>query len=133
MTNNSDQADERLRDHPSERMKEAVRVVDFDARFRELLDEDHDSTRGHRQVTITHGDGLTQVLFHFEEGSELRDHQVNGGVSIHVLEGALDIDATGEAYSLEGGQMMTLSRGVTHAVHARRESKMLLTVHLSNS
>lgn len=120
----------RLRKHPVERFSQPVRKMNLEARFDELIEEDHAATDGHRQVTISHEDGLTQTLFYFDEGSGLRDHTVQGTVTIHVIDGHLSVNALGETHEVESGELLTLERGVTHGVAARADSKMLLMVHL---
>lgn len=70
----------------------------------DLLSEDHPPTYGHRQITVSHEDGLTQTLVHFLLGSGLRNHQVNG--------------------------IVTLPRGITFGVEAVEETELLMTVHL---
>ncbi|MGM0559057.1 MAG: hypothetical protein ACQEVA_21915 [Myxococcota bacterium] len=128
----SSREDGRLREHPEERFSQPVRKLDLEARFEDLLDEDHASVDGHRQITISHEDGLTLTLVHFEQGSGLGNHAVNGLVSLHVLDGHLEVTANGEDQQIASGQLLTLSKGVDFSVLARDETRLLMTIHLAN-
>jgi quercetin dioxygenase-like cupin family protein len=120
----------RLREHPSKRFADPVRKLDLQEGFEQLLHEEHESTGGHRQITISHEDGLTQTLMHFEQGSGLSDHQVNGIVTVQVFEGCLDVRAAGDTHEVAAGELLTLSRGIRFGWSAREETRMLMTVHL---
>ena len=120
----------RLRQHPSERFAEPVRKLDIDAQFDELLSEDHPPTDGHRQITVSHEDGLTQTLVHFLQGSGLRHHQVNGIVTLHVVDGLLEVRTRDAVRTVSSGELLTLSRGIRFGLDAIEETKLLMTVHL---
>ncbi len=124
----NDAPQERLREHPRERFAEAERLLDLDRQFDELLDEPHGPVDGHRQIAVAHRRGMTLVLFYFERGGHMPDHEVDGAVTIHVLDGDLEIHTDERAHRVENGQMLILEPGVTHDVEAHTDSKMLLTV-----
>ncbi len=78
---------ERLRPRPVERFAGESHVFDLGAALRDLRAEVPPTQRGHRQITIFKHMAVTQVLFSFESGSELKDHVAHGLVTIHILEG----------------------------------------------
>jgi quercetin dioxygenase-like cupin family protein len=125
-----DGPEERLRPHPSERFAGTSRAFDLEEVLRELRAEPHPGKDGHRQITLFQRPPVTQVLFSFTAGGELREHSAPGLVTIHVLEGRLEVHADGEDHSLPGGNMLVLNPGVPHDVRAPETSAMLLTVHL---
>jgi quercetin dioxygenase-like cupin family protein len=127
MSDGDDQQD-RLREHPRKRFSEPERLLDLDDAFDDLLSEDHGPVDGHRQIAIAHRRGMTLVLFYFEEGGQMPDHEVDGAVTIHLLDGDLEIHTDEREHHLQSGQMLILNPGVTHEVKAHRESKMLLTI-----
>jgi quercetin dioxygenase-like cupin family protein len=122
--------DGRLRTHPAQRFAPTERKVDIEESFDELLGEAHESTRGHRQITIAHHGSMTLTLFFFEEGSSLPAHKVDGPVTIHVLDGHLEVETADACHQLEDSQVLVLKPGVEHDVRAIEETEMLLTVHL---
>lgn len=125
------QPDDRLREHPAKRFAPPERVIDLDGCTDDLLDEPRQATDGHRQITLAQRDSVTQTLFHFEAGSTLPDHSVDGDVTIHILEGTVEISTPENTYELGKNQILVLAPQVTHDLHAKSEARMLLTVHLN--
>lgn len=123
-----DTSQDRLREHPRKRFSESARLLDLDDQLDELLAEPHGPVDGHRQIAIAHRRGMTLVLFYFEDGGHMPDHEVDGAVTIHVLDGDLEIQTDDHDHRVESGQMLILNPGVTHDVKAHRESKMLLMI-----
>ncbi len=124
--------DERLRQSPGERFANPERLINLDQAFQELLDEPHEAIEGHRQISLAKREGFSLLLFAFEEGATMPDHEVDGEVTIHVLEGELHIDTDEHHHEIEAGEVLILSPQVTHDVDAQAESRMLLTVQLSD-
>ncbi|MFB6264184.1 MAG: hypothetical protein ABEL76_11250 [Bradymonadaceae bacterium] len=120
--------DDRLREHPRDRFAPPVRHLDLPDQFEELLSEPHDPVDDHRQITLVKRQGLALILFYFEEDGHIPDHKVDGEVSIHVLDGELTIDTSEGLEHVSGGEILMLSPGVEHDVHATEPTKMLLTV-----
>lgn len=120
----------RLREHPVSRFEGDVHFFDLNAATQELCGESHSATEGHRQIALYHYGSVTQVLFAFDAGGGLEEHAANGVVSIHVLNGALVVNAGGQDHELKSGQVLMLTPGVRHNVRALEISNMLLTVHL---
>ncbi len=127
----------RLREAPSARFSGPQHAFDLLDLSAHLLNETHLGANGHRQMTIFHRDATTMVLFAFEAGGKMNDHQANGLVTIHVLDGALSVEAEGETgrqtHELHAQGVLVLSPGVLHSVLAREASRMLLTVHLESA
>jgi quercetin dioxygenase-like cupin family protein len=123
--------DGRLREHPAKRFAPRERKIDLGECYDDLLGEPHDATDGHRQITLAHHDSLTLTLFHFEEGSQLPEHVVEGAVTIHVLDGEVEIETDDEVHHLEDDQILVLAPKVKHDLRALDETRMLLTVHLA--
>ncbi len=122
--------DGRLRQHPAIRFAPPERKIDLDECFEDLIEEPHEATDGHRQITIAHHDSLTLTLFHFEEGSRLPEHAVEGTVTIHVLDGDVEVETDEEIHRLEDNQVLILAPHIEHDVRALEETRLLVTVHL---
>jgi quercetin dioxygenase-like cupin family protein len=124
--------DERLREHPRERFSEKIRKLTLADEFDNLLNEAHEPVDDHRQVTLVHRHGLSLILFYFDKGGFMPDHQVDGEVSIHVLEGELEIDAGDSTTKLGDDEILILAPGVEHDVEALTATKMLLTIDMND-
>lgn len=61
-------------------------------------------------------------------GGSLREHQAEGPISIHVLEGEIALDAGGQTRTMPAGSLAALDAGVRHAVRSSRGGLFLLTV-----
>jgi quercetin dioxygenase-like cupin family protein len=121
-------APDRLREHPQTRFGGAAQCLDLAAAARALRAEDHAAVSGHRQITLHQHGMLTQVLFVFDAGGELKEHRVDGAVTLHVLGGRLGVTAPGVRAELAAGQMLVLAPGAPHTVLAAVPAEMLLTV-----
>ncbi len=120
--------DDRLRVHPKERLAApASRIALNDAAAR-LRAEAHPPVAGHRQLALIKHGPLAVILFAFEQGGALKEHQADGEVVIQVLKGRLTVDTDGESFVLTAGTLVALAPGQRHAVHAHEASDMLLTV-----
>jgi quercetin dioxygenase-like cupin family protein len=64
------------------------------------------------------------------QGGELPPHRVPGEITIHCIEGALDITLDAEVRSLAAGELMFLAGGEVHAVRATSPSSALVTIAL---
>ncbi|MGC2742311.1 MAG: AraC family ligand binding domain-containing protein [Candidatus Angelobacter sp.] len=78
-------------------------------------------------------DDLRLVLIAMETGARLKEHHVDGTVSIHALEGTVCIHAQTQAQDLHAGQILTLAPGIKHDVEAREDSAFLLTISWPSS
>ena len=58
----------------------------------------------------------------------MREHRAAGPVTIHVLEGVVDVSADGKDWPLRAGELLALDGGVTHAVTSATGGIFLLTV-----
>ena len=123
----------RLRTAPAERFAGSQHVFSLDRVLTDLRSEAHPARGGHRQITLLQRGSVTQVLFSFEPGGRLREHSAAGLVTIHVLEGRLDVTAEGVVNPLAAGDVLILDPSVPHDVEAATESAMLLTVHLAGA
>jgi quercetin dioxygenase-like cupin family protein len=120
--------EERLREHPKERLAGPVQRIDLREAATRLRAEPHAAVAGHRQVALVRRGPVSLILFLFEPGSVLREHRADGEVTIHVLSGVLEVTAAGEASRVEAGQVVSLAPGQAHSVLALEATEMLLTV-----
>ena len=63
-------------------------------------------------------------------GKSLPPHKVAGEITIHCIEGRLDIQAEGCSQELSAGQMLYLRGGVVHGVVSLEDASALVTIVL---
>jgi quercetin dioxygenase-like cupin family protein len=57
-------------------------------------------------------------------------HQVKGDMTIHCLEGEIDLTANGQTQRMKAGQLVWLAGGVDHALTALKDASLLVTLVL---
>jgi quercetin dioxygenase-like cupin family protein len=82
----------------------------------------------HTAYTVRNAVALRQVLLSFRADGRMMDHHADGGVAIQVLAGAIVVQVQGTEYDLEPGDLLDLAPGLSHSLHARQESSVLLTI-----
>jgi quercetin dioxygenase-like cupin family protein len=122
--------EERLRPPPATRSRGPELLIDLAATARALREEPHPAKDGHRQIGLLHREHLRIVLFAFDRGGRLPQHQAPGLVTIHALTGRVRVTTPSTTHELGAGQMLVLERDVPHDLEAPEESEMLLMVHL---
>lgn len=130
MNPRNDNINDRTRTHPQERFAPLAQVFDFIAVADEMAREPSATTQRHRQKTLYRHGQTSLALFRFEAGAELREHRANGTVFIQVLDGRITVQAQGARHELTSGQVLVMSPGVPHDLHAEEPARMLLTVCL---
>ncbi|MES1258732.1 MAG: cupin domain-containing protein [Acidobacteriota bacterium] len=78
--------------------------------------------------TLVKKDDLRVVLFSMEPGATLREHQAEGPITVHVLQGEIRFRAQDQDHRLRTGQILTLGRRIQHAVESVENSTFLLTI-----
>lgn len=120
--------DDRLRTHPKDRLAAPVQRVDLAEAAAQLRAEAHPSIAGHRQVVLVRHGPVSIILFAFDNGGQLKEHRVDGEVTIHILNGRVEVAVATEVVRLAPGQLISLAPGQVHSVRALDDSEMLLTV-----
>lgn len=113
---------------PRERFGGSEHVFDLREIAAGLRDEHGPVRDGHRQMTIYQKTSVTIVLFDFEAGARLTDHQADAQVTILALTGLLEVSTPAQTHQVREGSLLVLDPGVRHEVFAPEESRMLLTV-----
>jgi quercetin dioxygenase-like cupin family protein len=79
-----------------------------------------------RQVTKAAGGNVT--LFAFDEGQELSQHTAPFDALVHILDGEAEIIISGKVFHLKAGDGIIMPANSPHALLARKNFKMLLTM-----
>ena len=70
---------------------------------------------------------LSVVLVAVREGGELNEHTAEGPITIHVLDGCIELYADGRRHTLGAGMLMSLEGGIPHSVASAEGGLFLLT------
>jgi quercetin dioxygenase-like cupin family protein len=63
-------------------------------------------------------------------GKTLPEHTVDGPITMHCLEGAIDVTAQGNCKTLRAGDFMYLAANVPHALRATEDGSILVSIVL---
>lgn len=78
--------------------------------------------------TLVKNGVLRATLIGLGAGGELASHKADGPITIHVLEGTVELDVEGRTHPLPTGALLALDAGIVHAVRSRDGGIFLLTV-----
>lgn len=120
--------DDRLRPPPKERLAAPVQLFDLSNAVATLRAEPHAPVSGHRQVVLVRRGPVTIILFVFDADGSMKEHKADGEVTIHVLNGQLDVTVENTVHTLKAGTLLSMAPGELHALHAPYGCEMLLTV-----
>ena len=82
---------------------------------------------GSRSPVVLHSDDEGRaVLIGLEPGQELGDHQVKEFAYLHVVEGEVEITASGEALRAQTGTLVLFEPSERHAVSTAAGARILL-------
>ena len=83
-----------------------------------------------RTVALFKSDELEVMRLVMPAGKTMPSHWVKGEVTIHCLEGEIDLTAHGRTQRMKADQMVWLEGGIDHALTAVSNASLLLTIVL---
>jgi len=81
-----------------------------------------------QSTTLLHDEQLRVMRFVLPAGKELPEHAVEGPITMHCLEGAIDVTAHGSCKTMHVGDFMYLAGKVPHALRATEDASVLVTI-----
>jgi quercetin dioxygenase-like cupin family protein len=78
--------------------------------------------------TLAQGKNLSLTLFAFDKGEEISSHSSSGDAMVYLLDGEADITIGEDAFHVKKGETIVMPAGISHALLAREQFKMLLVV-----
>lgn len=80
-------------------------------------------------VTVLSDIGSARVvLFAFEAGQELKEHETSSQILVQVVRGRIDFTAAGQTITARTGTLLQLEAGVRHSIVARSRAAVLVTM-----
>ena len=78
--------------------------------------------------TLAQNKAVSITLFAFDKNEEISSHDSNGDAMIIILDGESEITIDGKKYIVKKGEIIVMPAQKPHAVYAKEQFKMLLTV-----
>ncbi|WP_297907022.1 cupin domain-containing protein [Thiomonas sp.] len=86
--------------------------------------------QGERSKALFKARDLEVVRLVLRAGEQMAPHKVSGDITIHCLDGALDVSADGRSHPLRAGQLMYLPGECVHGLVATEDASALVTIAL---
>lgn len=94
----------------------------------EIVRRDLERVSDRSARTVIKNESLRVVLIGVRPGGEIREHVADGPITIHVLEGCIDVYTTRATWTVGAGMLLSLGGGVRHSVSSSEGSIFLLTI-----
>lgn len=102
--------------------------IDLGLFSKQIMHEETWKSSGHNAITVFKTDGLRIVLIAMHKEAELKNHLVAGIISVHVLEGKILFTTEHQSVEVHKGQIIALHENISHAMLAKEETIILLTI-----
>ena len=87
----------------------------------------------HFAKTLFKNSDFRVVLLSMERAVRLKEHHADGSISIHILQGAIRLNALGKTHDLPTSSLFTLAPSIKHDIEALEDSAFLLTISWPSS
>ena len=81
-----------------------------------------------QSTTVLRDPQLKVMRLVLPAGKELPEHAVDGPITMHCLQGAIDVTAYGVCKGMRAGDLMYLEGNVSHKLRAREDASMLVSI-----
>jgi len=78
--------------------------------------------------TLAQGKPVSITLFAFDKDEEISSHASSGDAMVYILDGVAEITIGEEKHIAKAGEVIIMPANVSHALLAKEQFKMLLTV-----
>jgi quercetin dioxygenase-like cupin family protein len=86
-----------------------------------------------KTVAIVKGDHFETIRVIIQAGAEIPQHSVSGEITLHCLEGHVELGVDPEPIVLKTNDWVYLIGGAPHSVKAIENSSLLLTIFLDHT
>ena len=107
----------------------AVAMAEFDL-AKELAHAEQQKpwAQGRYSRTLVKEPDMRVLLVSMEKGAELKEHHVDGPISVHVLKGSIRFAAGQDSRTVMAGTLIILPASIKHEVEAPEDAAFLVTI-----
>jgi len=84
-----------------------------------------------KSAALIKSDQFEAIRLIVHEGAEIPPHDVPGSISLHCLEGRVELGLAESSLELAAGGWIYLEGGAAHSIRGIENSSLLLTIHFS--
>jgi quercetin dioxygenase-like cupin family protein len=103
-------------------------AVDIRAETARLKSEPAWANGDRHGLSLVKGDGINVALMLLKKGASLQEHHTKAPITVHLLEGRINLVAKGKPQPLTAGMLLALDRAIAHSIEALEDSALILTV-----
>jgi quercetin dioxygenase-like cupin family protein len=100
----------------------------IDEKVKQLKQEKSWQSGDRNAVTLVKNPGVRVTLVALRKGASLREHHVEGPITVYVVEGSINFIVGPDKCALKRSSFLTLERTIPHDVEALEDSVILLTI-----
>lgn len=104
-------------------------LADLDERIDQLKREDAWKNGDRNGITLVKNEKMTIVLTCLRKDAKIRDSQLDGILTIEVLEGKITLTTEADRLEIKERGLITLRANISHSIVAEKKSTLLLTSH----
>ena len=104
-------------------------MADLDERIDQLKSEDAWKNGDRNGITLVKNEKMTIVLTCLRKDAKIRDSQLDGILTIEVLEGKITLTTEADRLEIKERGLITLRANISHSIVADKKSTLLLTSH----
>lgn len=104
-------------------------MADLDERIDQLKSEDAWKNGDRNGITLVKNEKMTIVLTCLRKDAKIRDSQLDGILTIEVLEGKITLTTDADRLEIKERGLITLRANISHSIVADKKSTLLLTSH----
>ncbi len=112
----------------SRRIDAPVLALSIDKEVKRLKHEPEWISGRENGITLAKYPHLRAVLVALKKGTNLREHTVEGPLSLYVVSGKISLTVSGSRHSVSGRELLTLRKTVPHDIKALSDSVFLLMI-----
>lgn len=100
----------------------------IDEQVKQLKQEKSWQSGDRNAVTLVKNPSVRVTLMTLRRGASLREHHVEGPITVYVVEGSINFIVGPDKCPLKRGGFLSLERTIPHDVEALEDSVILLTI-----
>jgi len=103
-------------------------IIDVEEYIQRLKNEPAWQRNDRNGITLFKTKGMRIVLVIMHAGAEMRPQTIDALVSLHVLNGYLQVTTDEQTTKAQAGQILTLHANINHSIKAIAETTFILTM-----
>jgi quercetin dioxygenase-like cupin family protein len=111
-----------------EGQESSLLTFDLQSLIEKLKQEDGWKKGERKTIPLLKNSSMRIILMALPAGTDIKLHQAEGQITVHIIEGVLKFNTENESVTLYQGQLLTLREHIKHSLNAIKDTSFLLTM-----